>query len=407
MPKRNLPEFYYDSKKQQYRKRITLPDGRKKDLYAKDKETLRKRVAALRQDIEENQYHAENPTLAEYAIEWCARRLPGLSESRKNDYRNAINNHILPGLGGNRLLREISSADVDLFMASRAGVSNSLHGKIVSTLKQLFSSAVRDGLLRSSPAEHVKSGGRPAEEKVPLTTRQQEGLIQAVSGTPALTFVLLALRAGLRKEEILGLEWDCVHLSGLAPYLEVERVCTFQGNRAVVHSKLKTKAARRKIPLPPQLHEHLLSWRIQNPYDFVVPNSQGGPRSSQSFRRLWEIVENRTAGTCHRWSREHRHNIPVTRALGEKTTNHAIVCSLDFHCTPHQLRHTYITGLCASGKLDIKKIQYLAGHATVQMTLNIYSHVVDNRPEELLAGISAAFAPRPQMGQAVPPGSTP
>ncbi len=33
--------------------------------------------------------------------------------------------------------------------------------------------------------------------------------------------------------------------------------------------------------------------------------------------------------------------------------------------------------------------------------------VVDNRPEELLAGISAAFAPRPQMGQAVPPGSTP
>lgn len=43
----------------------------------------------------------------------------------------------------------------------------------------------------------------------------------------------------------------------------------------------------------------------------------------------------------------------------------------------------------------------------VQMTLNIYSHVVDNRPEELLAGISAAFAPRPQMGQAVPPGSTP
>jgi len=219
--------------------------------------------------------------------------------------------------------------------------------------------------------------------------------------------VLLALRAGLRKEEILGLEWDCVHLSGLAPYLEVERVCTFQGNRAVVHSKLKTKAARRKIPLPPQLHEHLLSWRIQNPYDFVVPNSQGGPRSSQSFRRLWEIVENRTAGTCHRWSREHRHNIPVTRALGEKTTNHAIVCSLDFHCTPHQLRHTYITGLCASGKLDIKKIQYLAGHATVQMTLNIYSHVVDNRPEELLAGISAAFAPRPQMGQAVPPGSTP
>lgn len=96
MPKRNLPEFYYDEKRQQYRKRITLPDGRKKDLYAKDKATLRRKVAELRRDIEEYGYDAENPTLAEYAIQWCARRLPGLSEARKSDYRNAINNHILP-----------------------------------------------------------------------------------------------------------------------------------------------------------------------------------------------------------------------------------------------------------------------------------------------------------------------
>lgn len=402
MPKRNLPEFYYDEKRQQYRKRITLPDGRKKDLYAKDKATLRKRVAELRRDIEEYGYDAENPTLAEYAVQWCARRLPGLSESRSNDYRNALNNHILPGLDGNRRLREISTADIDLFMAGKAGISSSLYGKIVSTLKQLFAAAVREGKIRTSPAEHVRTGGKKAAEKVPLSEGQQAALIKAVSGTPVLPFVMLGLYAGLRKEEILGLQWDCVHLSGPAPYLSVERTCTYVSNQAVVTSHLKTKAARRKIPLPPLLLHCLQSWRIQNPYDYVVPNTKGGPRSRQSFRRLWEIVENRTAGTSYRWDREKGHNMPVNRTLGEKITNHSIVCSLDFHCTPHQLRHTYITNLCASG-LDIKKIQYLAGHANVQMTLNIYAHVVDNRPEDLFDDICTAFQSAPD----VPPECTP
>ena len=402
MPKRNLPEFHFDEKRQQYRKRITLPDGRKKDLYAKDKATLRRKVAELRRDIEEYGYDAENPTLAEYAIQWCTRRLPGLSDARKSDYRNAINNHILPGLDGNKRLREISTADIDLFMASKAGVSSSLHGKITSTLKQLFASAVRDGKLRASPAEHVRSGGKKAVEKAPLSEGQQAALIKAVTGTAALPFVMLGLYAGLRKEEILGLQWDCVVLSGPAPYLSVERTCTHVSNKAVISTTLKTKAAKRKIPLPPPLLQCLQSWRIQNPYDYVVPNSQGGPRSRQSFRRLWEIVENRTAGTSYRWDREKGHNMPVQRTLGERINNHDIVCSLDFHCTPHQLRHTYITNLCASG-LDIKKIQYLAGHANVQMTLNIYAHVVDNRPEDLFDEVCLAFG----TAQNVPPDSTP
>jgi len=63
---------------------------------------------------------------------------------------------------------------------------------------------------------------------------------------------------------------------------------------------------------------------------------------------------------------------------------------LDFRITPHQLRHTYITTLCQSG-MDIKKIQYLAGHSDIKMTLNVYSHVVNNRPDELIEAVERAF----------------
>ena len=367
MPKRNLPEFYYDEKRQQYRKRITLPDGRKKDLYAKDKATLRRKVAELRRDIEEYGYDAENPTLAEYAIQWCARRLPGLSEARKSDYRNAINNHILPGLDGNKRLREISTADIDLFMASKADISSSLHGKITSTLKQLFAAAVRDGKLRTSPAEHVRAGGKKAAEKTPLSEGQQAALIKAVESWASS-----------------GTVWPSQARRLISPWSAPVPMCQTAPSS------------------PPRSRPRQPSGKSRCRRPCSTASSRGASKTPMSFRRLWEIVENRTAGTSYRWDREKGHNMPVQRTLGEKITNHAIVCSLDFHCTPHQLRHTYITNLCASG-LDIKKIQYLAGHANVQMTLNIYAHVVDNRPEDLFDDVCMAFG----SIQNIPPTSTP
>ena len=62
----------------------------------------------------------------------------------------------------------------------------------------------------------------------------------------------------------------------------------------------------------------------------------------------------------------------------------------DTHVTAHILRHTYITRLFESG-LDIKEIQYLAGHSDIKMTLNVYSHVVNNRPDELIEAVERAF----------------
>lgn len=43
------------------------------------------------------------------------------------------------------------------------------------------------------------------------------------------------------------------------------------------------------------------------------------------------------------------------------------------HITAHILRHTYITRLFEAG-LDVKEIQYLAGHSTMDMTLSVYTH---------------------------------
>lgn len=406
MPKRNAPEFYYSEKTGLYRKRVTLPDGSRQDLYSKSPAELRKRVAQARQDIEEGRYSLENPTVAEYAVRWCKTRLLGLSASRKRDYTNSINNHILPGLGGNTLMRNITEEDIKQLIGSKARMSKSFNGKLLSTLKQMFAAAANDGVIRKSPCENIHAGGKKTVPKEALTEEQQAALMEAVSGTPAWPFVMLGLYAGLRKEEILGLKWDCVYLAASPPYLRVERVVTYgeDDNTPIVTSQLKTDAARRVIPIVPPLLQCLQSWRIHNPYEYVVPNSTGGPRSKQSARRLWEIVENRTAGKMQRWDKELGKMVTITRRIGEVSVNHKARCTLDFTCTPHQLRHTYITNLCASGKVDIKSIQYLAGHENVQMTLNIYAHVVNRRPKDLHGKVAAALT---SSAMQVPPTGTP
>ena len=71
--------------------------------------------------------------------------------------------------------------------------------------------------------------------------------------------------------------------------------------------------------------------------------------------------------------------------------NGKVIYSLDFEVTPHQLRHTYITNLIHSS-VDPKTVQYLAGHESSKITMDIYAKVKYNRPDELVRTMGGAFA---------------
>lgn len=72
-------------------------------------------------------------------------------------------------------------------------------------------------------------------------------------------------------------------------------------------------------------------------------------------------------------------------------TNKSIYYTLDFHVTPHLLRHTYITNLIHEG-VDPKTVQYLAGHENSKVTMDIYAKVKYNKPWELAPVINQAFS---------------
>lgn len=58
-------------------------------------------------------------------------------------------------------------------------------------------------------------------------------MLDTIRDLPPYVFVMLGLYAGLRREEILALKWDCVFLYTETPYLLVRRAWHTESNRPV------------------------------------------------------------------------------------------------------------------------------------------------------------------------------
>ena len=87
-----------------------------------------------------------------------------------------------------------------------------------------------------------------------------------------------------------------------------------------------------------------------------------------------ELLDNRAANDV---DRTYGHDgIATQRPFPQRTSFHLYApASFRYNglVTAHILRHTYITRLFEAG-LDVKEIQYLAGHSTMDMTLSVYTH---------------------------------
>lgn len=111
-------------------------------------------------------------------------------------------------------------------------------------------------------------------------------------------------------------------------------------------------------------------------------------------KRLWQYIVTRTAKPriARKLVDGKYVKYMLYPKLGEKARNNGhVVYSLDFEVTPHMLRHTYITNLIHAS-VDPKTVQYLAGHESSKITMDIYAKVKYNKPEQLAGVLSGAFA---------------
>lgn len=133
---------------------------------------------------------------------------------------------------------------------------------------------------------------------------------------------------------------------------------------------LKTEAGRRDIPLTASARKSLIKQKelslllgtkqkkeIDGITDFVFLNSLGNPYATNAINfMLKNMVDAYNRAEREAAGREKREAEPLP------------------HISAHILRHTACTRLAESG-IDPKTLQYIMGHSSIAVTMDIYNHV--------------------------------
>lgn len=331
--------------------------------------------AALREFIEEVESSTiigkanGSTSFQAYSERWLENRvLSGTKAKRTTD----IEKHKIKRL--NALMGHVKMSDIDSDLVNRvyAELRKELSGTSVSnihkTLRTIMRDAAKDGVAAKDAMESVIVPKRDTKSHKALSTNSIQDVIKAMNPEdPMQLAVLLCLMTGLRRSEALALTWDDIK----GNMLQVSKALDEDG----VSKSPKSESGNRPIPIPKALQEALdIAWKAKS-NEFAIIRADMMKRSGvivtePSMKPTTPIVCT-SAGTCYK---------PHTLTAWWRKNKESFGCD----CTIHDLRRSYLTEL-ARNKVNPEIMRQLAGHSSVEVTMDIYTQVEN---EERISAMS-------------------
>jgi integrase len=347
--------------------RLTREGGRVKSFYGKTRADVVQRLARAQHERQQGLLIAldERQTVAQYLTSWLATVRPTVKSRTWRRYEQAIRVHLVPALGSVRLVK-LSAQHVQQLYAAKldeglaAATVRHLHVILHHALEQ----AVRLNIVPRNVTDLV-TPPRPAHQEMHvLTPEQAQCFLRSVSGQRLEALYMLALTTGMRLGELLALRWRDVDLDAARLHMSNTVHHTAGG---VWHLEApKTPQSRRRVDLAPlalealrahrtrQLEERLLVGPDWHDHDFVFTRGDGEP-----VHGTWLL------------DGDFR---PQLAAAG--------LPRIRFH----DLRHTAAT-LLLLANVPAKVVSELLGHASVGITLGLYSHVLPSMQRDAAAAM--------------------
>lgn len=383
--------FFFDNCNQRWTwKGNYLLNGTKKlkTLTAKRQVDLKRKVDKFKLDIESNIINFSNITVEKWISQWLDIIVkPSVKQRTYENYKERLGYFV--DVYGKHQLKSLSSLEIQNFFNNlhlNGGIKN--QGIAVESvnccrryLKAAYAAAIKNKIISDNPVE----GTRPLRKvKNRIIVMNESEVIRFLdiaekgdyifSGVENPNYIKkniateyyikefynlvnLALATGMRIGELRGLDWQCINFS--KKYIHVKQQIIKTAETDNFFDEPKTLHSNRKISVDDSVlqsmkefksyqknYANMLGDKFINEHNLCFTNIWGKSFSVSNFRR--------------------RYFVKMLQAAG-----------IDSNFTIHSMRHTHAT-LLLKNNINAKVVSERLGHSSVNVTLNIYAHVLES-----------------------------
>jgi len=316
-------------------------------------------------------------TLAQYLEHWLETYgKPNLAPSTYASYERIIRKHISLALG-QTWIEKVHPMQIQAYYSKKLqnGRRDSTGGLSARTvqyhhrvLREALHHAVKWQILMRNPADACEAPRPSRPEMSVLDAEGVSTLLKSIQEHPDRDIFITAIFTGMRQGELLGLRWQDVDLNKRV--VRIQQAVGFIPKLGFVFREPKTKSSRRQVVLPQMAVDALARRKIQvttdklfigsdlyKDHDLVFCNNAGAPLDPSGLSRRFKKIATKVGPSKLRF---------------------------------HDLRHTHATMLLSQG-IHPKVVQERLGHESINITLDIYSHVLPGMQEDAVAKMELAL----------------
>ena len=350
--------------------------GKRQELYDRNLAELKRKLNTAIYDDERGYSVIDNSiTLSEWFKSWMEiHKYMVIRNNTKMYYIQIFTKHIEPTLG-NKKLKNITQLDIKSLLKEldQNGYQYETQNKVRIMLLDMFDKAMVDNYVLKNPCKGIKLVRDEKKDIRVFTREEQAEFFDCCKGTFYDNLFIVAISTGLRQGELCALTWDDIDFENKE--ISVTKTLLYQKLEGDTQKEFhinppKTKTSKRTVPISKQCEIALKKQYIQRNYIM-------SKKSANPLVGFENILFTTKFGTpiCDQIMID-----AIKRIVDEIN-----LCKDELEqfetFTPHCFRHSFATR-CFEAGIPPKTVQTYLGHASLQMTMDLYTAVLPNQKQD-------------------------